>query len=279
MAQILDARGNEFLGSLDQIGGGTVTDARTASATLGALNAELVMDINGKAVAVFEIRATANSATYVFEGSVDGTNYYTLPARPLPGSQLPTGTALSEAIVISQVVATTAVATYAISATGYRRVRCRVSAFTSGSAVVTGRATAADYAIIAQPQPALLNQSIAPAANTGGTITLPGVTGMFHYITNFQCTLAMNPATAQTGGAPVFITTTNLPNTPAWAVPICGNGAASTGGLSAAGLVVASESWANPLKSSAAGTSTTFVLPAPGAACTLRANVQYYLGA
>lgn len=278
MAQLFDARGNEFQGQLDQIGGGTFTDARVAGATLGALNADLVMDLHGKAVAVFEIRAAANSATYVFEGSVDGSNYYPLPARPLPGSLI-TGAAIGEAILVSQVVGTTAAAAYAVSATGYRRVRCRVSAFTSGSAVVTGRATIADYAITAQPQPSLLNVSIAPAANTGGTITLPLVAGMFHYITNFQCTLAMNPATAQTGAAPVFITTTNLPATPAWAVPVCGNGAASVGGLSAAGLVVAAESWANPLRSSVAGTNTTFVIPAPGAACTVRANVQYYLGA
>lgn len=278
MAILFDARGNEFQGQLDQIGGGTFTDARVASATLGALNAELVMDINGKAVATFDIRAAANSATYVFEGSIDGTNYFTLPARPLPGALI-TGAAIGEAIVVAQVVGTTAAAAYAVSATGYRRVRCRVSAYTSGSAVVTGRATISDYAIIAQPQPSLLNQSVAPAANTGGTITLPAVAGMFHYITNFQCSLAMNPATAQTGGAPVFVTTTNLPNTPAWPVPICGNAAASTGGLSAAGLVIADVTWANPLRSSVANTNTTFVIPAPGAACTVRANVQYYLGA
>lgn len=277
MAILFDARGNEFQGTLDQIGGGTFTDARVAGATLNALNAEVVMDIHGKAVAVFEIRAAANSATYVFEASVDGTNYFAVPARPMPGSTI-TAAAISEGLIVSQVVTAAAAAAYAISATGYRRVRCRVSAFTSGSAVVTGRATSADYAIIAQPQPALLNVSIAPAANTGGTITIPSVAGMFHYLTSFQCTVAMNPATAQTGAAPVFITTTNLPGTPAWAIPICGNAAASTGGLGAASLVI-SQSWANPLKSSVAGTNTTIVLPAPGAACTLRANAQYYLGA
>ncbi len=278
MAQIFDARGNEFQGTLDQIGGGTFTDARVASATIAATNGELVMDIHGKAVATFEIRAVANNATYVFEGSIDGTNYFALPARPLPGSTIG-GVAISEGLIVAQAVTAAAAAAYAVSATGYRRVRCRSSLTSSGSAVVTGRATSADYAIIAQPQPALLSVSLAPAANTGGTITLPAVAGMHHYITNFQLTLAMNPATAQTGGAPVFVTTTNLPGTPAWAVPICGNAAASTGGLSAAGLVLADVSWANPLKSSVVNTNTTFVLPAPGAACTLRANVQYYLGA
>jgi hypothetical protein len=278
MAQILDARGNEFQGAVDQVGTGSITDGRTAGATLNAVNSEVAMDIYGKAVAVFEIRAAANVATYVFEASVDGTNFYPVPVRPMPGSTIG-GAAISEGLIVSQTLAAAAAAAYAVSATGYRRVRCRVSAFTSGSAVVTGRATIADYAIIAQPQPSIFNVSQAPAANTGGTITLPAVPGMFHYVTAFQCTLAMNPATAQTGAAPVFVTTTNLPATPAWAVPIAGNAAASTGGLGAAFVTIASEQWNNPLKSSAANTNTTFVLPAPGAACTIRGNVQYYLGA
>lgn len=124
-----------------------------------------------------------------------------------------------------------------------------------------------------------LNVSVAPAANTGGTITLPAAgAGLFHYITGFQCTVAMNPATTQAGAAPVFVTTTNIAGTPAWAVPICGNTAISTGGLGAAFISIADEAWSVPLKSSVANTATTFVIPAPGAACTVRANVQYYVG-
>ncbi len=275
--QQVDARLNEYKGSLDIIGGETFTDPRVASGTLGALNADLVMDLHGKAVATFEIRTAANSATYVFEGSLDGNNYYPLPARPMPGSVV-TGVALTEGLIVLQVVTTTAAAMYAVSCTGYRRIRCRVSAFVSGSAVVSGRATEADYAIIAQPQPALLNVSLAPAVNTGGTITLPSVAGMFHYVTAYQCTIAMNPATVQAGGVALFITTTNLPGTPAWVVPIAGNAAASVGGLAAATAMLANHSWPNPLRSSVAGTNTTFVHPAPGAAMVLRANVQYYIG-
>lgn len=273
-----DARGNEYQGSLDALGGSSLTDLRVSGATLSAANAEVAMDLNGKAVALFEIRAAvANNATYVFEGTVDNANYYQLPARSVAG--LLAAAVQSDALVFSVSVGTTAAAIYAVSATGFRRIRCRVSAYTSGSAVVTARATAADYAIIAQPQPAPLNQSIAPAANTGGTITLPAVAGMFHYITAIQATLAMNPATAQTGGAPVFVTTTNIPNTPAWAVPIAGNGAASVGGLGAAFVPIIGDSYSSPMKSTLLNTNTTIVFPAPGAACTWRANVQYYLGA
>jgi hypothetical protein len=278
MSQLFDARGNEFQGQLDQINNGSVTDARTSSSTLNSVNAEVFMDINGKAVAVFEVRAAANVATYVFEATMDGTNYYAVPARPLAGSTIG-GAAISEGLIVSQTLAAAAAASYAVSATGYRRVRIRCSAFTSGSAVVSARATIADYAIIAQPQPAIFNQSIAPAVNTGGTITLPAVAGMSHYVTSIQATLAMNPATVQAGAATVFVTTTNLPNTPAWAVPIAGNAAASVGGLGAAFLTIIGEAFPNPLKSSVANTNTTFVFPAPGAAMTWRANVQYYLGA
>ena len=80
MAYLTDARGNEYLGQLDQIGGGTITDARVSSAVLGALNAELVMDLNGHSSARFDVRTVvASTLTLVWEGSMDGVNYFTLP--------------------------------------------------------------------------------------------------------------------------------------------------------------------------------------------------------
>lgn len=275
----VDARLNEWLGSLDAINNNSLTDPRTAVSTLNAVNGEVFMDLQGKAIAVFDVRAAAANLTFVFEGTMDGTNYYQLPGLVNSSAAGPTGVT-PEAYVMSVAVTATITASFTVGTSGWRRVRCRVSSFTSGSITVSARASVSDQVIYARPLPALLNVSQAPAANTGATITLPaGGAGLFHYITNFQCTIAMNPATAQTGAAPVFVTTTNLPGTPAWAVPICGNAIASTGGLSAAGYVVTDTSWANPLKSSVANTATTFVLPAPGAACTIRGNVQYYLGA
>lgn len=279
--QQVDARLNEYQGSLDGINNLSMTDPRTSVSTLSALNGEVFIDLNGKAVAVFDVRiAAVATLSFVFEGSLDGTNYYQLPALVVPG---PSGTlsqtAESYVLTVSP-SGNTLTAAYVVGCSGFRRVRLRISAFTSGSVSVAARSSVADQVIYARPIPSLLNVSQAPAANTGGTITLPAAgAGLFHYVTAFQATLAMNPATAQTGAAPVFITTTNLPGTPAWAVPIAGNAAASTGGLSAAGLTLANVTWASPLKSSVANTATTFVLPAPGAACTIRGNVQYYVGA
>lgn len=281
MTTLLDARLNEFQGALDAINGLTLTDSRTAVNTLNSLNASASLDIVGKATLMVHLNVTVAfnaSTTVVLEGTVDGSNFFTLPFFVVQSS---TGSLVAESLNVlvpggllaGQYILCT-------STTGFRQMRVRMNAFTTaGTAIVAMRATAADYRIYSQPTPSLLNVSQAPGVNTGGTITLPGVAGLFHYITNFQCTLAMNPATAQTGAASVFVTTTNLPGTPAWAVPIAGNAAASTGGLGNAGLVIADTSWGNPLKSSVVGTNTTFVLPAPGAACTIRGNVQYYLGA
>ena len=200
-----------------------------------------------------------------------------MPARGYRGTIA--STVVDEQIFATVTAATTIGACFVVGVSGFRRVRCRVSTYTSGNAVVTGRASTADYAILAIQQPTLLNVSLAPAVNTGGTITLAAAgAGLFHYITAVQCTVAMNPATAQTGAASVFVTTTNISGTPAWAIPIVGNAAASTGGIGAAFIRIISEVWPNPLKSSAANVATTFVFPAPGAACVLRANVQYFVG-
>jgi hypothetical protein len=270
MAQLFDARGNEFQGQLDQIGGGSFTDARTAGATISATNGELAMDIHGKAVAVFDIRASANVATYVFEGSMDGTNYYTLPARPLPGGSLGVSV-INEGTVVSVAVTTTIAAAFAVSATGYRRVRCRSSVTSSGSAVVTARATIADYAIIAQPQPTLQHVTSVGSSGAGNTATLPSVPGMYHYITSIQLQRICSVAVAA-GAAPLIATTTNLPGSPAWQVA---NAIDALGNVA----MLVDLQYANPLKSSAAGTNTTFVSPTPQAGNFYRWNISYYLGA
>ena len=55
MAVLLDARGNELLGSIDAITGNLVTDARAAAAApLGAAQAETATDLNGQATWLFD---------------------------------------------------------------------------------------------------------------------------------------------------------------------------------------------------------------------------------
>jgi hypothetical protein len=267
MSLILDARGNPFVGSLDIIGGETFTDARVAGALLGALNAELVMDIQGKAVAVFDVRTAAGNLTYVFEGTIDGTNYFTLGA--FANQQLLAAAIVQEQFVPSVVVATTHSGYYTVGCSGLRRVRVRVSAYTSGNVTVTGRASAADQIIQIRPIPATLHVTATAAANTVATATLPAAgVGMFHYITHIDIT--RNATAALAGTATLIHTTTNLPGSPAWSV---GN-AMIAGGTQ---LDVVYEPTV-PLRSSVANTNTTVVCAAAGAAVLGRVNVSYYIG-
>lgn len=261
MSKLYDIRDNEILGSLiDQVGNGTVTDSRDPDASLGALNAEIVMDLNSKAVATFDVRTAAASLTLVFEGTVDGTNYY-----GVPGINVAT-----EAMLSSVIISTTAGAVYQVGCSGFRRIRCRVSAYTSGSVVVTGRATSADYAIYSRPYPSTLHVTVTAAANTAATITLPAAgAGLFHYITNIN--IMRNATAALAGTATLVITSTNLPGSPAWSV---GNAMAAGGTQPDLNY-----SPTTPLKSSVANTATTIVMPAPGAAVLWRGNCTYYVGA
>jgi len=270
MAQIFDARNNEFQGQLDQIGGGTVTDARSAGATLNAVNGEVIMDLNGKAVATFDIRTAAASLTLVFEGTIDGTNYATLTARPIPGTLLG-GTAQTEAVVSSVVITSTAALQVVIGVSGYRRVRCRVSAFTSGTVVVVGRASVADYAIIAQPHPATDSASAISAANTANAALLsiaPGA-GRSVYICGLTVDRLNPTATAVAAAITLLASTLTGPSVAmVW----------STGNAIAAGVNIRDVDFypTQPLKCGT-GTTVTFGVPAGGAGVQYRANLVYYI--
>jgi hypothetical protein len=264
---ILDARGNPFQGSLDTIGGESVVDARVAGGTLGALNAELAMDLNGKAVARFDVRSAAAALTLVFEASVDGTNYFGLPA--LAEQQLLAAAITQETYVPSIIIATTASGTYVVGVSGFRRVRCRVSAYTSGTVTVVGRASTADQVIQTRNIPSNLHVTATAAANTAATATLPAAgAGMFHYITHIN--IVRNATAALAGTATIIHTSTNLPGNPAWSV---GNAMAAGGTQEDVNYTPTT-----PLKSSVANTATTVVAAAAGLAVLGRVNVSYYVG-
>lgn len=262
MSVLFDARGNEWLGSQDQIGGGVISDARPASANLSSLNADVAMDLNGKAVAIFDLRTAALSATLVFEATVDGVNYFGLPATNV----------LTEQMLAAIVVTTTHAATYIVACSGFRRIRVRVSAFTSGSIVAAIRASSSDYALYARPIPSTLHVTATAAVNTALTATLPaGGAGLFHYITKAEL-IKLYSVVGIAAGAGVIITTTNLPGGPAFTTEQLALAAGSV-------VKVIDGIWnASPLKSAVANTATTFVAPAQ-LQTIWRWNISYYVGA
>jgi len=118
-------------------------------------------------------------------------------------------------------------------------------------------------------RPADLVQVANPVANTGVTVTLPAVAGLFHYITRIR--IARLATAALAGTAALSITTTNLPGPLAFAV---GN-AMAAGGTQ----VDMDGAFVNPLKSSVANTASTIVFPAPGLAVLWSIQVFYYVAA
>jgi hypothetical protein len=255
MAILYDERGNAWLGALDQITGGVVLDGRAPTANLSVLNAEAIADLNGHCVAMFDIRGTF-VATIVFEGTVDGTNYVSLPA-------------INQATQ-AMITAPTAAGVFIVSVTGFRRVRARVSAYTSGTVVAGIRASMADYAITSIPYPATTAATATGAAGAAVTLTVAaGGAGLFHYFTRI---IVQRFATAAltAAAAPVVVTTTNMPGARALSFPAD----AALQGTIYSEIIEPSQ----PLKSSAANTATTIVCPATPNVIW-RVTADHYLGA
>lgn len=269
MPILYDARGNEIrIGLPDSVTNETVTDARPITAVLAALNAEVLMDLNGANVASFDIRTAAGNLTLIFEGSIDGVNYFTLFA--FAQQQLISSSIIQESYIASIIINTTQSGLYIVSVSGLRRVRVRVSVYVSGNVTVATRASVADLVKYNRHVPSNLHITATAAANVAATATLPapGV-GLFHYITNIN--LMRNATGALAGTATLIHTSTNLPGNPAWSV---GN-AMAAGGTQ----LDLDYTPTTPLKSLVSNTVTTIVMPAPGLAVLNRINVSYYVGA
>lgn len=119
---------------------------------------------------------------------------------------------------------------------------------------------------------ATLVQAASPAANTAATLTLPAAgAGLFHYLTHVF--IARHATAALAGGGTLAVTTTNL-NGLTWRV---GNQASITVAIMQPGVLVDSE-YVHPIRSAAANTASTIVLPAPGAAVLWTAWCAYYVG-
>ena len=269
MAIIFDGRGNLVQsGWPDAVGGDVITDGRPATALLAALNAEVLIDLNGAAVVTVDARTAAAVLTLAFEATLDGTNYFTLTA--FEQAQLLAAVTTAEQMIAQVPIATTLNGQYIVGVSGWRRFRVRVAGYTSGNVTVAIRASGADFAIYARPVPNTLMVTVTAAANAIATLTLPAAgVGLFHYISYLNCRRHSTAVLA--GTATLIITSTNLPGTPAW----------SNGNAMIAGGTVEDVNYqaSQPLKSLVANTATTIVMPAAGAAVLNRINCAYYVGA
>jgi hypothetical protein len=198
----------------------------------------------------------------VFEGTVDGVNYFGLPSFNV----------LTEQMLSAIVITTTHAATYVVGCSGFRRVRVRVSAFTTGSVVAALRGSSSDYARYARPIPSTLLVTATAAINTGVTATLaaPGA-GLFHYITRVEL-IKLYGVIGVAAGAGVIITTTNLPGGPSFTTEQLASAAGT------ATRVIDENFMGNPLKSAVANTATTFVAGLQ-LQTIWRWNITYYVGA
>lgn len=135
---------------------------------------------------------------------------------------------------------------------------------------LSGRVDAQNYNRVQQDSQLLdAAVGIKTSATSAATLTLPGVAGQFIYIHEMDVANCAG-ASAVTAAAPTTITTTNLPGSLAWTV-----GSGVTAGLCQPFPTVI---YPKGLKSLAAGTDVTVVLPTFATNQTIRVNVAYSYG-
>ncbi len=211
--------------------------------TLGSLNAETIIPSDGSGSVSLDLRGTFNMTVEV-SGTVDGTNWTLIPMKPVNQA--------SKLYVAA--VAGTAAGIWVGSSVGFRQVRARVTAYTSGAATTT---LATNTPLLEQSLDGMVTSNLGTAVGAAGaavTLTLasPGA-GLRHYITYLSIN-RFATALLTAGAAPVTVTTTNLPGSLAFSFAA---DAAAQGTIDRW-----REDFAYPLASAAQGTATTIVCPA-----------------
>lgn len=256
MALLFDQYGNPVQ-PLDRVGGDTITDTRTQTVNLAASNAEAFVDIAGEHTAALNISGTF-VGTMIAEASFDGSNYF----------QVPLWNPLTEVYVVS--ITTTAQNLQFDIPAGCKRVRLRMSAYTSGTAVVQMRATKALDFLYAKDIPAtnIGTNTGASAAAVTLTIAAPGV-GLYNYLVALQI-VKFAAAALTAAAAPVLVTTTNITGSPVFSFQA---DAAAQGTKEEQKLEPS-----KPIKSATANTATTIVCPGT-TGVIWRVNAVFYIGA
>lgn len=205
--------------NLDSIGNVKVnTPKATSSGTLAANNAELILDVDSDNSALLYIQSTSFVGTIEFTGvnDVGSTQYFSVAAYPYSigcaGGTIPLA---GQPMLLDALVAANTARVYAIPCGQLKKVRVRVSAYTSGSCVATFTADQTDplnTAVTARSTTLLVTAT--GAASAAVTATLPAVAGLRHIIDFIQVTRSATAALTASA-TPVVVTTTNMQGSPA----------------------------------------------------------------
>lgn len=164
----------------------------SATGSLTANNTDIALSLNGASGWAVDLRGTF-VATVSFQGTIDGTNWFTIAVIPAGGT-----------VSVATVTTATAAGAWWGNATGLQQVRARTTAYTSGTIVVTLRAMAAAGVVSAlvtgattTPVSGTVTANIGTGALAAGTNAIGDVGVQYRASTTGAASIAnvLSPAT------------------------------------------------------------------------------------
>jgi hypothetical protein len=225
---------------------------------LAANGAEVVLPVDGCSSFALDLRGTG-VMTIEVQGSIDGVNWILLPIRPL---------AAASVAYLAAISYSSSNAAWTGSCGGFRLLRARVTAFTSGSATAVLIASTApvDQSLQGMVTPLIVTSVGAAGAAVTLTLPAPGA-GLRQYVTYLSIN-RFATALLTAAAAPVTVTTTNLPGSLAFSFAA---DAAAQGTIDRW-----REDFAFPIAAAALNTAVTIVAPAT-TAVIWRLTAGYYI--
>jgi hypothetical protein len=223
---------------------------------ISVVNGELIVDCDGSGVVSVDLRGVF-VGNFEVQGTLDGVNYMLIPMRGINSA------------VKNYVSFMNAAGAWIGSCAGFRKVRIRCTAYTSGSAAVTLEANvgALDFNIDGSITPLAVTNTGAAGAAVTLSLPTPGL-GLRQYLTFLQIDRIASAALTA-AAAPVLVTTTNLPGALVFAIPA---DAALQGTI-----FPWREKWSYAVAASAQNAAVTIVCPAT-VGVIWRLNAGYYVG-
>lgn len=217
-------------------------EALWVTGNLGALNAEIILDCDGASTVSLDLRGTF-SMTIEVAGTIDGVNWTLIPVRPLNLASLSYVAAVTG----------TAAGSWVGKCAPFRKIRARVTAYTSGTAIafLVADNGVLDASLVGTVTPLVLTNTGAASAAVTLTLPAPGV-GLRQYVTYLSINRFAS-ALLTAAAAPVLVTTTNVPGTLVFSLPA---DAAAQGTM-----YPWREDFAYPIAANAQNTALTVVAP------------------